>query len=65
MTGRDEKSILDSNIYGEEWAIKAYLEALAAAGLTGSACQAVERKHHASQQTLRKLQQLRGVVSVG
>ena len=65
VTGRDEKSILDSNIYGEEWAIKAYVEALADARLTGSARQAVERQHHASQQTLRKLQQLRGVASVG
>ena len=37
VTGRDEKSILDSNIYGEEWAIKAYVEALADARLTGSA----------------------------
>ena len=65
VTGRDEKSILDSNIYGEEWAIKAYVEALADARLTGSARQAVERQHHASQRTLRKLQQLKGVASVG
>ena len=65
VTGHDEKSILDSNIYGEEWAIKAYVEALADARLTGSARQAVERQHHASQQILLKLQQLRGMVSVG
>lgn len=65
VTNRSEKSILDSNIYGEEWAIKAYAEALASADLTGPARQAVERQHQASQQTLRKLQQLKGVESVG
>ena len=65
VTGRDEKSILDPNIYGEEWVIKAYVEALADVRLIGSARQAVERQHHASQQTLRKLQQLRCVASVG
>ncbi|WP_310394767.1 PA2169 family four-helix-bundle protein [Hymenobacter sp.] len=61
VTGRDEKSILDSNIYGEEWAIKAYVEALANADLAGPARQAVERQHQASQETLRKLQQLKGI----
>lgn len=61
VTGRDEKSILDSNIYGEEWAIKAYTEALADADLIGHARQAVERQHQTSQETLRKLQQLKGI----
>lgn len=65
VTGRSESSILDSNIYGEEWAIKAYVEALADPSLTGAARQAVERQHQASQQTLRKLQQLKGIASVG
>jgi uncharacterized protein (TIGR02284 family) len=65
VTGRNEKSILDSNIYGEEWAIKAYTEALADDNLTGPARQAVERQHQASQQTLRKLQQMKGIASVG
>ncbi|GAB3297330.1 hypothetical protein GCM10027511_11920 [Hymenobacter humi] len=64
VTGRDEKSILDSNIYGEEWAIKAYTEALADPALTGPARQAVERQHQASQQTLRKLEQLKGIAGV-
>ena len=64
VTSRDEKSILDSNIYGEEWAIKAYTEALANDALTGPARQAVERQHQASQQTLRKLEQLRGAAGV-
>lgn len=61
VTSRNEKSILDSNIYGEEWAIKAYVEALADENLTGPARQAVERQHQASQETLRKLQQLKGI----
>jgi uncharacterized protein (TIGR02284 family) len=61
LTGRSEKSILDSNLYGEEWALKAYTEALADPALTGPARQAVERQHKASQQTLRKLQQLKGI----
>ncbi|UOQ97849.1 PA2169 family four-helix-bundle protein [Hymenobacter sp. 5317J-9] len=64
VTNRSEASILDSNIYGEEWAIKAYTEALESAELTGAARQAVERQHQASQATLRKLQQLKGVASV-
>lgn len=61
VTNRSEKSILDSNIYGEEWAIKAYVEALADEGLAGTARQAVERQHQASQETLRKLQQLKAI----
>ena len=65
ITGRDEKSILNSNIYGEEWAIKAYVGALADPALAGAARQAVERQHQASQETPRKLQQLKGVASVG
>ena len=65
VTGRDEKSILNSNIYGEEWAIKAYAEALEDPGLTGHARQAVERQYQASQETLRKLQQLKDIASVG
>jgi uncharacterized protein (TIGR02284 family) len=65
VTNRSEASILDSNIYGEEWAIKAYVEALASEELTGPARQAVERQHQASQETLRKLQQLKGTASVG
>jgi len=65
VTNRSEASILDSNIYGEEWAIKAYVEALASEELTGPARQAVERQHQASQETLRKLQQLKVTASVG
>lgn len=45
MTGRNEAGILDSNIYGEEWALKACVEALASPKLTGTTHQAVERQH--------------------
>ena len=58
VTGRNEAGILNSNIYGEEWALKANIEALASPELTGATRQAVERQHQASQQTLCKLQQL-------
>jgi uncharacterized protein (TIGR02284 family) len=61
VTARDESSILGSNIYGEEWAIKAYVEALASPELTGAARQAIERQHKASQETHRKLKQLKGM----
>lgn len=61
VTARSESSILDSNIYGEEWAIKAYTEALASPDLTGPARQAVERQHKASQQTYQKLKQLKAM----
>lgn len=63
VTSHSEKSILDSNIYGEEWALKAYTEALADANLTGPARQVVERQHQASQQTLRQLEQLKGTAN--
>ena len=65
ITARNESSILHSNIYGEEWVVKAYAEALASPDLTGPARQAVERQHQASQQTLHKLEQLKGVAGVG
>lgn len=65
VTSRSEANILDSNIYGEEWAIKAYAEALESPDLAGPARQAVERQHQAAQQTLRKLQQMKGIASVG
>ena len=54
-----------SNTYGEAWAIKAYVEALASPDLTGPARQAVERQHQTSHQTLHKLAQLKGIEGVG
>ncbi|MBC6991846.1 ferritin-like domain-containing protein [Hymenobacter sp. BT491] len=59
VTGRDEAAVLESNIYGEEWALKAYQEALADSDLTGPARQAVERQYQISQQTYSKLKAMK------
>lgn len=59
VTARDEQSILDSNIYGEEWALKAYREALEDGDLPEAARQAVQRQYEASQQTYEKLKTLK------
>ncbi len=58
VTGRDEKTILGSNIYGEEWALKAYEQALAEQTLTGPLRQAVARQYALSQKTYAQLQRL-------
>lgn len=58
VTERDEKTILGSNIYGEEWALKAYKEALADQTLSGPMRQAVERQYQLSQQTYERLKKL-------
>jgi uncharacterized protein (TIGR02284 family) len=58
VTGRDEKTILGANIFGEEWALKAYKEALADQTLTGAMRQAVERQYSLSQKTYDRLQKL-------
>lgn len=59
VTARDEHSILDSNIYGEEWALKAYREALEGGELPEAARASVERQYEASQQTYEKLKALK------
>jgi uncharacterized protein (TIGR02284 family) len=56
VTGSDEQAILGSNIYGEEWALKAYEEALNDNTLTGPMRRAVEHQYSASQKTYRDLQ---------
>ncbi|MBT2556415.1 PA2169 family four-helix-bundle protein [Hymenobacter sp. ISL-91] len=58
VTGFDEKAILASNVYGEEWAIKAYKDALDSQSLTGQLRQEVERQYEKSQQAYDKLQKL-------
>jgi uncharacterized protein (TIGR02284 family) len=58
VTGRDEQTILGSNIYGEEWALKAYKEALADQTLTGPLRQAVARQYALSQKTYAQLKRL-------
>lgn len=58
VTGRDEQAILGSNIYGEEWALKAYEDALNSQALRGAMRQAVERQYNLSQATYRRLKSL-------
>ena len=58
ITGFDEKAILGSNIYGEEWALKAYENALDDQTLTGTLRVEVERQYNQSQSTYQELQRL-------
>ncbi|WP_375435883.1 PA2169 family four-helix-bundle protein [uncultured Hymenobacter sp.] len=60
VTGADEKAILGSNIYGEEWAIKAYEEALSDNTLAGPLRLEVERQYAQSQKTYKELQKMDG-----
>lgn len=62
VTGFDEKAVLGSNIYGEEWAIKAYEEALNDNTLSGSLRVEVERQYAQSKKTYKELQKLDGKV---
>ena len=59
ITNRNEQSILDSNIYGEEWALKAYREALEGGELPDATRAAVQRQYEASQATYEKLKALK------
>lgn len=59
VTARDEQSILDSNIYGEEWALKAYREALEGGELPEAARAAVQQQYETSQQTYETLKALK------
>jgi uncharacterized protein (TIGR02284 family) len=58
ITGSDEKAILGSNIYGEEWALKAYRDALQDETLTGKLRLEVQRQYFQSQKTYKHLKQL-------
>ncbi|MCC2547635.1 PA2169 family four-helix-bundle protein [Hymenobacter sp. BT175] len=60
LTGFSEEAILGSNIYGEEWAIKAYKDALSDGTLTGALRQSVERQYAQSQRTYAELQRMQG-----
>ena len=64
LTGHNEANILGSNVQGEEWAIKAYQDALEGDKLSGDVRQAVERQYQTSQETYRKLQQMEKAASV-
>ena len=58
VTGRDEKSILAANVYGERWAIKAYKQALRRKALKGNAREAIKKQFAQSKQTYKKLKEL-------
>lgn len=58
VTGYSETAVLGSNVYGEEWALKAYEEALRDRTVTGSLRREVQRQYDQSQQTHHRLQQL-------
>ena len=59
VTDRDEKDILAANIYGEEWAMKAYKRALRGKKLTGEIRDTVASQYSQSQQTYARLKQLK------
>ena len=58
ITGYSETAVLGSNVFGEEWAIKAYEEALQDRAVKGSLRREVERQYEQSKKTHRRLQQL-------
>ena len=58
VTARDEKAILAANIYGEQWAIKAYETALGRTALKGDMRAAVYNQYAQSKKTYKKLKEL-------
>jgi len=58
VVDRDEKAILAANIYGEQWAIKAYKKALRRKALKGEILDAVKKQFDQSKQTYERLKQL-------
>lgn len=63
VTGKDEESIIESNLYGEEWAQKAYNDALEhRAELPESVVQMVEKQKQASLSTCERLRQMKETV---
>ena len=63
LTGNNEESILNSNIYGEEWAQKAYKEALDNPDLPASIRSVVQRQKQASDTAYQQLLQLKKAAS--
>lgn len=59
FTGSDEKAIIDSNIYGEEWALKAYDDALNSGTLPPEIRQAVDRQKAASLKAYNELKSMK------
>lgn len=60
VTGRDEKAILDANIYGEQWAIKAYRKALRRNCIKGGGVgMVIKHQYKLSKKTLKQLKELK------
>ncbi|WP_439880167.1 ferritin-like domain-containing protein [Pontibacter sp. MBLB2868] len=60
ITGSDEESVIESNIYGEEWAQKAYNDALDHKGeLPQNVVQMVEKQKQTSLATCERLRQMK------
>ena len=59
LTNRDDNNILDSTLFGEEWALKSYDNALQQPDLPEPTRQLVERQRQALEQTFQTLQKLR------
>ncbi|NEM99356.1 ferritin-like domain-containing protein [Pontibacter burrus] len=63
ITGKDEKAIIESNLYGEEWAQKAYNDALEnRTELPNEVVQMVEKQKQASIATCEHLKQMKNTV---
>ena len=58
ITGHNEKAILAANIYGEQWAIKAYKKTLRRKALKGGIREAVSSQLAQSEKTYAKLKEL-------
>ncbi|SFQ31646.1 PA2169 family four-helix-bundle protein [Hymenobacter arizonensis] len=58
ITGFSETAILGSNVYGEEWALKAYEEALQNKSLNWALRSEIQRQYTQSQKTYERLQDL-------
>jgi len=58
VTDHNEKAILASNVYGEQWAIKAYKKALRRKALKGDIREEVRRQFAQSKKTCKKLKEL-------
>jgi uncharacterized protein (TIGR02284 family) len=60
VTGGDEEAIIESNLYGEEWAQKAYNDALDhRAELPGNVVQMVEKQKQSSLATCERLRRMK------
>ena len=62
LTGSDERAILDANLYGEEWAQKAFNEALENPDLPTDIGHMIERQKQISLEAYRRQEQMKLVM---